>query len=195
MQRSIVRKSFVLAPLLLAMFAAHANAQDFLKGNVYGGYSFLSAPGNPPFTSRATFNGWDGSVEFKLAPGIGAVADFGGNYGTVPIATSCPASLGECGPVEVNTKLYTYVFGPRFSAPIGRFRPFAHVLFGGAHSSGSGDGFTSSNSSYAVALGGGLDYKLIKGIAWRAQFDDMVTKAISNSQNNLRFTTGVVFRF
>jgi len=193
MERFFILKS-ALAPLLLA-FAIQANAQDFLKGNVYGGYSFLSAPANPPLTSRNTFNGWDASVEFKLAPGIGAVADFGGNYGTVPIETACPVNFGGCGPVGLNTRLYTYVFGPRFSAPIGRFRPFAHILFGGAHASGSNDGFTSSNSSYAVALGGGLDYKIIKGIAWRAQFDDMVTKAISDSQNNLRFTTGVVFRF
>jgi hypothetical protein len=194
MQKFFIPKLFALALLLLA-FATQANAQDFLRGNVYGGYSFLGAPASPPFTSRQTFNGWDASVEFKLATGVGAVADFGGNYGTVPIEVACPVNLGGCGPVSLNTKLYTYVFGPRFSAPIGRFRPFAHILFGGAYSSGSGDGFTSSNTSYAVALGGGLDYKLIKGIAWRAQFDDMVTKAISNSQNNLRFTTGVVFRF
>jgi len=194
MQKSSVMAS-VMVQLLFAAFATLANAQDLPKGNVYGGYSFLSAPGSPPLSGRNTFNGWDGSVELKLVPGIGAVADFGGSYGTVQIETACPGNGNGCGPVGLNTRLYTYVFGPRFSAPLGKFRPFAQILFGGAHSSGSNEGFTTSNDASAIAVGGGLDYRLIKGIAWRAQFDDLVTKAISSAQNNLRFSTGIVLRF
>jgi hypothetical protein len=189
------RYRWTIGLVMLVGFVAQSNAQAPPSGNAYFGYSFLSAPGSPPLTARNTLNGWDGSAEFKVVPGIGVVADFGGNYGTVPVETACPGNGNGCGPVGLNTKLYTFVFGPRFSAPLGKFRPFAHLLFGGAHSSASNDGFTSSNNAFAIALGGGLDYKLIKGIAWRAQFDDLVTKAISSAQNNLRFSTGIALRF
>jgi hypothetical protein len=180
--------------VLLAAFAAQANAQ-IPSGNVYAGYSFLSAPASPSLTNRNNLNGWDGSVELKAAPFLGAVADFGGSYGTFTAETPCPPGTGGCGPVNFDTKLYTYLFGPRVSVNLGKFRPFAHFLFGGAHSSGSGSGLTRSDNAFATALGGGLDYKLVKGVAWRVQFDDLVTKALSNSQNNLRFTTGIVLRF
>jgi hypothetical protein len=185
--------SAVLA--LLAACAVHANAQSIPSGNVYVGYSYLSAPPSPSLTSRNNLNGWNSSVEFKVAPWVGVVADFGGNYGTFTADTPCVPGVGGCGPVGFDTKLHTFLFGPRLSASVGRFRPFAHFLVGGAHSSGTGAGLTRSDTSSAVALGGGLDYKVVKGIAWRAQFDDLVTNALSSSQNNLRFSTGIVFRF
>jgi len=44
-------------------------------------------------------------------------------------------------------------------------------------------------------LGGGLDYKIIKGLAWRGQLDFLQTRFYSRTQNNFRFSTGVVLRF
>ena len=45
------------------------------------------------------------------------------------------------------------------------------------------------------AIGGGLDYKLIKGVAWRAQMDSIHTHFFGSAQNDLRFSTGILFRF
>ena len=47
------------------------------------------------------------------------------------------------------------------SLPIGRYTPFAHALLGVAHEN-SGGGL--SDTSFGDAIGGGLDYKIVK--AW-----------------------------
>jgi opacity protein-like surface antigen len=52
-----------------------------------------------------------------------------------------------------------------------------------------------SNTSFASALGGGLDYRLIKPVALRVEGDYIHTSFFSTTQNNLRLSFGVVLRF
>jgi len=87
------------------------------------------------------------------------------------------------------------MFGPQVSVPIGKFSPFAHALLGAAHVSDTGDNISTSDTSLAYAIGGGLDYKLIKIIAWRLQGDELHTRFFGSTQDHFRFSTGVVFRF
>jgi hypothetical protein len=64
-------------------------------GNLYGGYSFLSndlhiekqigESGTPSASGRGNLNGWNVSAEVKIFRWIGAVADFDGSYGSVPV--------------------------------------------------------------------------------------------------------------
>jgi hypothetical protein len=73
-----------------------------------------------------------------------------------------------------------------------RVSPFAHVLLGGAHISAAGFG----NSSFSMAVGGGIDTELSKGLHWRIiQGDYLVTRFGSQTQNNGRLSTGIVLRF
>ena len=44
-------------------------------------------------------------------------------------------------------------------------------------------------------IGGGLDYRLVKGIAWRLQGDGLITGFYGKTQTNFRLSTGLVFRF
>ena len=125
----------------------------------------------------------------KFLPWIGVVADFGGNYGS---AQSAPIPSGSS---RVDAKLYTVLFGPRVSVSVGRFTPFVHGLFGVGHISASSSGFSTSDTSFAKDIGGGLDYKLIKGVAWRVQGDGLFTHVFGVSQDNFRFSTGIVLRF
>jgi len=103
--------------------------------------------------------------------------------------------LPPCFNVHVDAKRFTVLFGPRVSVSIGKFTPFGHVLVGAGHVTDSGSGLSSSDTSLATAIGGGLDYKLIKGIAWRFQGDELHTRFFGGGQNHFRFSTGIVFRF
>ncbi|MGC1223452.1 MAG: hypothetical protein WA872_16880 [Candidatus Sulfotelmatobacter sp.] len=79
------------------------------------------------------------------------------------------------------------------SFSVGKFRPFAEGLFGGAHVNvNNGVG---SDTSFATALGGGLDYKIIRPVAWRFQGDYVQTRFFGTTQNNVRLSTGIVLRF
>ena len=183
------------ARLVLFVFsvAGVACAQIPTRGNIFAGYSYMRAdsdvfPAIIP-TSGVNLNGWEGSLEGKFLPWIGVVADFGGNYGS---AQSVPLPSGSS---RVDARLYTVLFGPRVSVSVGRFTPFFHGLFGVGHVSASSSGFSTSDTSFAKDIGGGLDYKLIKGVAWRVQGDGLFTHVFGVSQDNFRFSTGIVLRF
>jgi len=157
------------------------------SGNVYFGYAYLNADTN---FDRINTNGWDASIEGKFFPFIGLVADIGRTYADQNICTS--ASPVTCSPT-LNGRLDTYLFGPRLSVSVGRVRPFAHALFGVAHTETSGSFF--SDTAFATAIGGGADIGLIPLLAVRGQVDFLQSRLLDNTQNNVRFTTGLVLRF
>ena len=151
---------------LCCTFAFSAHAQD--KAELFGGYSYLHVTNSPSFSQ----NGWEISGQYKFADWIGAVADFDQHYGSGVTTT-------------------TYLFGPQVSWPA-RVSPFGHLELGGAHAS-SGPFHT---SSFSLALGGGIDTKLIPYLSWRIfQADYLMTQFGGGTQNNFRFSTGVVIHF
>jgi opacity protein-like surface antigen len=162
-----------------------ASAQIPTRGNVFFGYSYGSAD----FASgdRTNLNGWNGSLEGKVLPWVGFVADFSGLYGsqTLPIL---PA-------VKADTRLTSVILGPRVSVSVGKFTPFAEALFGASHIHESATGFSDSDTSFADAFGGGIDYRLIHGIGLRVEGDMLQTRFFSGTQNNFRLSTGLVLHF
>jgi len=156
---------------ILFLATLPAAAQDD-KVEVFGGYTYMRfRPG-----TDLNLNGWEASAQYKFRDWIGGVADFDGHYGS---------------PSGVGTSVYTYMFGPQVSLPR-RVSPFAHVLLGGAHLSAAGVGF----SAFSMAIGVGIDAEIKQGISWRIiQGDYLMTRFASETQNNGRISTGVVFRF
>jgi hypothetical protein len=193
----IMRK---VARLILFVFfiAGFAGAQNPPHGNIFVGYSYMNADADlfrPAPLGGVSANGWEGSVEGKLLPWVGVVADFGGNYGSgQPICPPPPFNpLIVCS--RVSARLHTVLFGPRVSVSIGRFTPFVHGLFGVGHISDSTAGFSDSDTSFVKDIGAGFDYKLMKGLAWRVQADGIFTNFFGIPQDSARAATGIVFRF
>jgi hypothetical protein len=175
----------------LFFFAAVVSAQ-VPNGNVFFGYSYYNT--DLSSIDRANTNGWEGSIEGKVIPFLGFVADFDGHYGSQNFPT-CATSLSGviCGTYNADVTEHNYLFGPRVSISVARFRPFAEALFGAAHVDANNGG--GSDTSFATAIGGGLDYKIIRPIAWRFQGDYVQTRFFGSTQNNVRVSTGVVVRF
>jgi hypothetical protein len=178
--------------LLLSSFALG----QLPSGNVYVGYSHASTNLVPGQSTG--LNGWNGSVEGKVLPLLGLVADFSGHYGSQSVPVACPLQLlPPCPPQPSNVDVseYNFLFGPRVSFKISKFRPFVHALIGAGHIRESATGLSNSDISFADALGGGLDYHLIPLISWRIQADALQTRFFNSSQSNLRFSTGIVVNF
>lgn len=173
---------------IIVFISSFATAQ-VPSGNVFFGYSYYHT--DISTIGSTNTNGWEGTLEGKVLPFIGIVADFSQNYGSGNVSFACP---GVGCPVTVNENIHeqNYLFGPRVSMSVGPFRPFAEALFGAGHVSTNGVG---SDTSFATALGGGLDYRIIKPVAWRFQGDYVQTRFFGNTQNNLRISTGIVLRF
>ncbi len=177
-----------------------ASAQTASKGNISFGYSYVRADLSPksplsPRIGNSNLHGWYISAEYKLIPWFGAVADFGGTYGTERVVPFCEVIIVCQGPLNAQTNVHTFLFGPRAAVSIGRYTPFAQALFGIAHTGASGTGFSNSDTFFATVLGGGVDFRLARTIGWRVQADQLQTHFFSNSQNNFRFSTGPVIRF
>jgi hypothetical protein len=173
----------------VALFASMASAQVPTSGNVFFGYSHYSSDLAP---NRGGLNGWEGTLEGKVFPHVGIVADLSGDYGSLnfkPINVTCVTT--GC-PTNISTHVTNVIFGPRVSVSVGKFRPFAEVMAGVGHASASGFG---SDTSLATAVGGGLDYRLLHFLGWRFELDYLHTSLFSRGQSNGRIGTGIVFNF
>ena len=177
----------------LICFAALASAQIPTSGNLFAGYSYY----NTNFgAQRQSLNGWEGSLEGKPfpVPFLGVVADFSANYGSAKFvnpAATCAIGV-VCSPVRANTHIDNFLVGPRVSASIASYRLFAEGVVGFGHVNTNGFG---SDTSFASGVGGGLDYKLFRLLAWRFQGDYIHTRLFNQPQNNVRLSTGIVVRF
>ncbi|HEY6767512.1 MAG TPA: hypothetical protein VI386_22370 [Candidatus Sulfotelmatobacter sp.] len=171
------------------ILSSFATAQVPTSGNIFFGYSYYHT--DISAIDTANTNGWEASLEGKVLPFVGIVADFSQHYGSENFPGFCSLGVGGC-PFNVNVHEQNYLFGPRVSASVGPVRPFAEALFGAGHVNANGAG---SDTSFATAIGGGLDYRIIRPIAWRFQGDYVQTRFFGNTQNNVRLSTGIVLRF
>jgi len=175
---------------------------------LFGGYSYI---GGDPFSvgHRVGLNGWEGTIDINFTRWLRVVADFGGNYGTshIPIAFTTP--FPPCTPLcpgtfdtfPVSTHQYTYEFGADF--PYRRWDkivPYGQALFGRAHVSGTANGIgetrgtTEYDSKFSMLLGMGFDYNISPRFAWRLQADYLQTKFFSQTEDNYRVSTGIVWK-
>jgi hypothetical protein len=156
-------------------------------GDVFFGYSHMGTPRcqaiffstrvvcDPLSAKSSNLNGWNASVEKKYLRYFGAVADFSGQSGGV---------------TQRN-----FLFGLRGGASIGRFRPFAETLFGAVHAQASVSAPLRSDTSFAEALGGGVDFRLTRLLNWRVQADELKTGSPAFERRNLRLSSGITVRF
>ena len=199
-----------------SIFGLCAFAQDGPKADLFFGYSFLrynSAQTIPAFTA----NGGVGTFAWNFNNNLGVEAELGGYHN------------GNVNNYQFDTTSFSYLFGPRFSyGRTHKIDPYIHVLFGGQNASTSiaansilvvnphttstlsNGRYETATNSFAMAVGGGLDIKLSKGITPRPlQIDYYLTRfeapdftvppgssvPSARNQNNLRYAAGVVFNF
>jgi hypothetical protein len=129
-----------------------------------------------PLSGRASsLSGWNLALEKKYFRYFGAVADFSRLYGS--------ASQSN------------FLLGIRGGASIGRFRPFAQVLFGAVHARENGTAVPKSDTTFAEDLGLGIDFRLMRLLSWRFQTDELKTGSPTFERYNVRLSSGVAVRF
>jgi len=188
-------RKIAFVAVAIVVFASLASAQVPTSGNIFLGYSFENTDWSgldSTLSSRPNLHGWEGSLEGKLFPHIGIVADFSQHYGSQTFTELTPNGAQT---VKVTGHGWEMLFGPRLSIPVGSFTPFAEAMFGVGHITNGGILPSSSNTSFATALGGGIDFRIVRPIALRVEGDYLQTRFYSTTQNALRLATGVVIRF
>jgi opacity protein-like surface antigen len=208
------------------------------KVQVFGGYAFIyEGLGylNATFLDtdlnlyprklipQQDFNGWNAEGQYNISPWVGVVGDVSG--------TITPPFIAGTGVSGVPTgSSYSIMAGPVVSyRKIKNLTPFVHALFGWNRTSLSAATPTSSTpigttpfpvssvgttfTDFAMAFGGGLDYKVTPRFSLRpvqldwyrtslnfnsfygTAFNNTLVQGFETKQKNLRVSTGVVVNF
>jgi len=202
--RSAMRnmKKLVRLALVAVFVSGIASAQNLPPIDVFGGYSYLGY--DVPLSTVTPsvdlkMNGWDASASVNLFRHFGAEADFSGHF------------VSDCGGVaNVSCTNFSYMFGPRYT--IGdrssKITGFVHGLIGQDRVTvlqlcgTSVCNTTVNDTSAAFAIGGGADFWIYRHIGLQLGPIDLIhtshfTNSTDNgdSQNTLRASVGVAFRF
>ncbi|HLM80861.1 MAG TPA: outer membrane beta-barrel protein [Terriglobales bacterium] len=221
----------VVCNLSVLVFSVSVFAQDAPKAEIFAGFSYGNyelIPGTSSFSNpdetisgsssaRLGLFGWNGSVAVNVNRWFSLATDFSGLYSGSSASTTTTETL-TCGPgctqtitivnVASHAKVHNFLFGPQFSYPAGKVRPFAHFLLGlerldftrSENVSGTGVGFITivplpfpaGDNEFAVAIGGGVDYSIKHNLAWRLESDYLTGQG--TDQNHVRVSTGLVWR-
>jgi len=216
----LIRLPFCTALLLGSALVGSAQSptpNEYPKVEVFVGYSALGESGsraisfgpNASVSGDYEGQGFETSIIRNFRKRFGIKGDFSAHFnnesGSGPITACTPACTTVTQNFQLKTRVYNFLAGPEFKARNStRFTPFAHALGGVAHTSAT---FTTpgptlnlllkkSDTSFAMALGGGLDIRASKRVSFRALIDYnpvFVNDSTTGTRDFVRFSLGVLF--
>ena len=164
-----------------------------------------------PNSKRADMIGFDSAMTFYFTPRFGLTGDVSGNFRR-DNQTFFGANY------RVQTDIYNFLAGPQLRYPNeSRWTPFGRVLAGVAYTRNRFSArsatapivfFDDSSTDFAMAMGGGVDYRINDKVSYRilqADYnpifrrgrtitgsDGTIIQLNGKTENNLRFSTGIV---
>lgn len=177
--------SLVLVAVAILVFSGMGTAQTKSKLpaiEIFGGYSHLSfQSGGLGLADHTQMNGWHGAVSLpELYKGLGVTAEVSGDYAR-------------------EIEQFNYMIGPQYSWDFKNLRFTGHGMYGRAQTRVRLPGSTfrePSDRHRAVGFGGEFDFEAGSRILIRiVQADYLVTSAFGGTQDNVRISTGLIFRF
>jgi outer membrane immunogenic protein len=168
------------------------HAQDDKSIEVGADYNFVRANAPPGGCGCFSMNGGNAWISYGLSHSFSVVGEFSAQH------------AGDINGSGEDLTLFSYLFGPRYTLRKSeRWQPFAQLLLGGAHASGTFEpapsGASGSYNAFSMVAGGGLDVGLTPHIAVRAAEADyyltLFPNGVNGHQNSLRISAGFIFRF
>ncbi len=158
--------------LLLGFFFFLSISAKAQGTGIFGGYTFERLGTSP----GRNLNGMEVAAEHSFTGWFRIAADLDAHFGM---------------PWNPDGRTLHFMAGPEIAMP-GRFSPFVHVMAGIGHVHDNG----LTSTSFASAIGGGIDYRIGPILSWRAiQVDDVITDFFGGTQHSARLSTGFLIRF
>ncbi len=187
---------FLATILLLA--SSTLLAQDYPRLELSAGYSYGTVDTQGYGNNNA--QGWSGSVAANLKRWVGVEGEVSSRFQTFDF------NLGNTA-LQVNSRYYSLLAGPRFAHRTGKVTPFVHALFGldrgldyGATvvDPVTGASVTPYTNGIAAVPGGGFDYAVSRHVSLRTQADYFFTRQptlATSTSSNFRVLGAIVFTF
>lgn len=185
-----------------------AQSDEYYKAEVFSGYSNnqVGVGSSDPdarafFGDRLSFNGFNVSAAGNISRYVGLKVDVSGHYKSETFdVPGTPISA------KTDLSLYNFLGGVQIknNSKAGSFKPFAHALVGAGRFKADVSGsvcsptnagcFSTSETGFAAAFGGGLDIRASRRISVRAvQIDYNPVRIDGATNNNIRIGVGIVF--
>ena len=182
---------FVAALLLSTSLAMAQNPANTIEGIV----TFSALRASPPAGSCGCFwmPGGTGEFAFPMWGSLSGVLEVSGQR------------TGNISGSNVGLSLVSGMGGLRMRVPVrSRFQPYGQVLFGGVHAfdsyfpASAGRAAATSDSSFVMTVGGGLDvamspYVLIR-VVQADYYYSQLRELQGDRQHQVRLSAGIVFR-
>ena len=176
-------------------------------------YFFIDA--GPSLAARTNLDsrrGVETAVIRNVNGYLGIKGDFSAHFGhyrdtdEIPCVRPCATATQE---VATHSKLFDFLVGPEIKARNHtRATPFAHALFGVAHSTATLDtagkalnlSRTVTHTGFAMAFGGGADVRIARGVSARVSVDygsvsgGREADGTPERMASVRVSTGLLFR-
>jgi outer membrane immunogenic protein len=189
-----MKTQFILLLLTLAVCSvlavgASAQSASLLEAGI--NYNYARTNAAPGACGCISLQGGSGWVGYSFKPSLAVVGEVASQHAS------------NISPFAADLTLISYMGGIRYKRSSRRgVSPFAQVLLGGAHASGSmapgNSGIPGSPNAFATAAGGGVDLRLSRHFAFRLiQADYYYTRlpnGVNDHQNNLRIGAGLLIR-
>lgn len=186
-------RRITLVLCLAALFAISAVAQDTTtrtasttytndrgSGDAYLGWTHV--------TGDVGKNGWDIGLSKNFNPHFAVEGEAFGAYGNTNILT-----------IEAKQHEYGFLGGGKvmFDTRNEKLTPWVHLLLGVGHTGLDTNvpGADNSDTSFAWALGGGIDYSITNNVAARGKADIYHTSYFGSGDTHARWGVGVVYQF
>jgi hypothetical protein len=203
-------KAFCLTIILSVCVSAQTNSDEYNRNEFYVGYSNQQVND----FRRQPHNGFEVSYVRNVHRYVGIKGDFSAAYRNrnFPVLFSTASGDGSYR-FENERSIYNFLGGVQVkdNASTARLKPFAHALVGVAHNRNKTKNFTcvsncsgqalplipfsTSDTGFSGAFGGGLDIKINDKIDFRAiQVDYNPIYSNQRVNNNVRFGIGIVFK-
>jgi len=213
----LVSSTALLLCSALLVSAQSTNPDEHPKFEFFAGYSALGETGsraislgqNAEVAGDFEGQGFQTSIIRNFNKHFGIKGDFSFHFNNEsnrgPVSACSPVCTTVTQDFELKTRVYNFLAGPEFKARNStRFTPFVHALGGFAHTSAT---FTTPgpthilflrrrDTSFAMALGGGLDIRASKRVSFRASMDYnpvFVNDSTTGTRDFVRLSLGVLF--
>jgi opacity protein-like surface antigen len=192
-----MKKALLIAGILLAM-AAVVYAEDYPKGEIYGGWAFVRTAGTPYLPSMNMWGGFGLSGAFNFHKNVGIVGDFSYHRKAYDQSFAIPGGYYE---LKEKFSNYYFLFGPQFTMRSNeKVEPFFRVMAGLGHAKYV---LKESDTKYGVAtqtkmaygFGGGIDVKVADSVYFRVIQMDYIRQTGDWIKGNIfRMGVGLVFK-
>lgn len=190
-----------LVAVLCFSLAAWAQDEEYPRLEAFTGYTYRGVDANfkgiQPPGGRSNMHGIVQGITLNFGPKLGLEIEVSYHFGSLTVPVQVDPFLPPV-PFGLDARWMNFLAGPRVAFRREKLTPFVHALAGASSLDLAVKRvglLVTSDTDFAVAVGGGTDYNVMEGMALRVFQGDVLLRTGRRMETDVRLQFGVVFQF